>query len=87
MSSSAKKNESLSIATKVSFTEDFICVQLADGREIRTPMEFYPRLKRATPEQRNNFKLIGLGTGISWEELDEDLSVEGIVLGRKSFSK
>jgi hypothetical protein len=66
----------------VFFTEDAICVQLADGREVRTPLENYPRLKKATPAQRMRFEIIGLGTGIHWPDLDEDLSVEGIVLGR-----
>lgn len=86
MSSLAEKFEPVFIATKVSFTGDSICIQLADGREVKTPLEFYPRLKNATSTQRKNFKLIGLGTGIHWKELDEDLSIEGIVLGRPSFS-
>jgi len=87
MSSLARKFEAVFIATKVSFTEDSVCLQLADGREVKTPLEFYPRLKNATPAQRKNYKLIGLGTGIHWVDLDEDLSVEGIVLGRPSFSQ
>lgn len=82
MSSSAKKVEPEFIATKVSFTDDAICVQLSDGREITVPLEFYPKLKLATKKQRENYKLIGVGTGIHWPEIDEDLSVEGIVLGR-----
>jgi len=51
---------------------------------VKTPLEFYPRLKNATKAERGNFQLIGLGSGIHWPDLDEDLSVEGIVLGRKS---
>jgi hypothetical protein len=84
MNSLAKNLDSVFIATKVSFTEDFICLQLADGREVRTPIEFYPRLKKATAAQRKNFRLMGLGTGIHWEDIDEDLSVEGIVLGHRA---
>lgn len=72
------------IAMDVSFTEDFICLTLSDGREIRTPLIFYPRLKNATAKQRQNFELIGLGTGIHWPDIDEDLSVKGIALGWKS---
>ena len=72
------------LAMDVSFTEDFICLTMSDGREIRTPLLFYPRLKNATLPQRKNFQIIGLGTGIHWPDLDEDLSVKGIVLGLKS---
>lgn len=84
MPSSARNLDSSFIATKVSFTEDFIVLQLADGREVHTPLEFYPRLKAATDLQRKKWRLLGLGTGIHWDDLDEDLSVEGIVLGRRS---
>jgi chaperone required for assembly of F1-ATPase len=86
MSSLAKKFEPVFVATDVEFTEDSICLQLADGREVKTPLDFYPILKNATAAQRKKFKLIGLGTGIHWEDLNEDMSVEGIVLGRPSFS-
>ena len=85
MNSLARKFEHMFVATRVWFTEDSICLQLADGREIKTPLEYYPKLKDATPEQRKKFRILGLGTGIQWEGLDEDLSVEGIVLGRPSF--
>ena len=73
-------------ALEVSFTEDQICLLLSDGREIKTPLAFYPSLLKSTPEQRKNFKIIGLGSGIHWPDLDEDLSVEGIILGRKAFN-
>jgi len=71
-------------ATHVNFTDDSICLVLSDGREVKAPLEFYPRLKNAAKAERENFQLIGLGSGIHWPDLDEDLSVEGIVLGRKS---
>jgi hypothetical protein len=58
---------------------------LSDGREIKTPLVFYPRLNNASDKQRKNFELIGLGTAIHWPEIDEDLSVKGIVLGLKSI--
>lgn len=86
MSSVAKKLDQDIIAINVFFTSDAIGVILSDGREVKTPLEFYPRLKNASPVQRNNFELIGLGTGIHWPDIDEDLSVEGIVLGHKAAS-
>ena len=69
------------IAVKVSFEKKYLCVVLADGRELKVPLEFYPRLRHATPAQRKNYQLIGQGTGIHWPDIDEDLSTEGIVLG------
>ena len=72
------------IAVGVSFTDDFICLALSDGREVKTPLEFYPRLRNASSTERENCQLIGLGTGITWPDLDEDLSVKGIVLGWKA---
>jgi hypothetical protein len=54
-------------------------VQLSDGREIAIPLEWFPSLRNATDEQRNKWRLIGKGTGIHWEELDEDISVEGLL--------
>jgi hypothetical protein len=59
--------------------EDAILVRLADGREISAPLAWYPRLLNATPEQRQRWQLIGNGNGINWEELDEDISVRGLL--------
>lgn len=70
-------------ALKVWFDDDNIWLGLEDGRQVSAPLAFYPRLLNATKEQRENYELIGPGIGIHWEDLDEDLSVEGIVLGRK----
>ncbi len=56
-------------------------VLLKDGCQLAVPLEHFPRLFQATPEQRNNFKLSGGGIGIHWEQLDEDISVEGLLLG------
>jgi hypothetical protein len=69
------------VAVKVWFGDDSIFVALEDGREIKVPLEYYPRLSGATKKQREKFELIGNGTGIHWPDLDEDLSVEGILLG------
>ena len=68
-----------SSAVDVSVNEDAILVRLADGREISAPVAWYPRLLDATPEQRNRWRLIGGGYGINWEELDEDISVRGLL--------
>ena len=86
MSTLAAPSDGRPVATEVSFTDDMICLVLADGREVKTPLEFYPRLAHATPEQLNNFRLLGGGTGIHWEELDEDLSVDSIVSGRRAYN-
>jgi hypothetical protein len=56
-------------------------VDLADGRRLGVPLAYFPRLLRATSEQRNNYRMSGSGTGLHWEELDEDISVEGLLLG------
>lgn len=71
-------------AISVEVTDDYICVQLEDGREIKTPLAFYQKILFATKNERENFQLIGSGTGIHWPDLDEDLSIRGIVLGWKS---
>jgi len=54
-------------------------VSLADGREISVPIEWFPRLRDATREQRNHWQLIGGGYGIHWEEIDEDISVPSLL--------
>jgi hypothetical protein len=63
----------------VKCTEDALHVRLEDGREISAPLEWYPRLRDATPEQRKNWRLIGRGVGIHWEDVDEDISVVGLL--------
>jgi hypothetical protein len=67
------------VAVDVTFTEHDLRVVLADGREISTPLEWFPRLKAATPEQRRNWRLIGRGIGVHWEDVDEDTSVESLL--------
>ncbi len=65
----------------VSFARDAIIVDLLDGRTISAPLAWYPRLLHATPAQRKKWKIAGGGFGIRWEELDEDLSTEGLLRG------
>ena len=74
----------MSAAQSVTVTDDTLAVDLADGRAISLPLAWYPRLAWATPQERNNWRLIGGGAGIHWPDLDEDLSVAGLLAGRKS---
>ena len=67
------------LAIDAHFSEDMLQVRLSDGREISAPLEWYPRLRDATPEQRQNWRLIGRGVGIHWEDVDEDISVAGLL--------
>jgi len=69
---------------RVTVSEDSLAVDLSDGRTVSVPLMWYPRLVHATPRERRNWRLIAGGQGIHWPELDEDLSVEGIVMGRAS---
>ena len=71
-------------AMTVSVTEDILAVQLSDGRDISVPLSWYPRLVHATTEERDHWELIGGGQGIHWPDLDEDISVEMLLAGRKS---
>jgi len=71
-------------ARKVAVTDDTLTVDLSDGRTIAVPLTWYPRLLHGTPEERNRWRLIGSGEGIHWPDLDEDLSVEGLIFGRPS---
>jgi len=70
-------------AKEVRVTDDELCVLLADGRRISVPLTWYPRLLRATPQQRSRFEILGEGQGIHWPEIDEDLSVDGLLRGTK----
>jgi hypothetical protein len=71
-------------AVSVNFSGDSFTVQLDDGRALSIPLAWYPRLLHGTSEERDNFELIGDGEGIHWPALDEDISVEGLVAGRRS---
>ncbi|MBA2732743.1 MAG: DUF2442 domain-containing protein [Acidobacteria bacterium] len=65
----------------VEVTEDEVRVRLMDGRTIIVPVAWYPRLLNATEAQRKNWQIIGGGYGIHWEDVDEDLSTEGLLRG------
>ena len=68
----------------VKITEDTLTVDLSDGRTISVPLSWFPRLVHATKEEKNNWRLIGKGHGIHWESIDEDISIEGLLVGRPS---
>ncbi len=72
------------VAVAVSATDDTLVVDLADGRTLSVPLAWYPRLQHGTVAERENWRFIGRGTGIHWPDLDEDISVEGLVAGRPS---
>lgn len=65
----------------VDINEDELSVRLMDGRRISVPLVWYPRLLHATEAQRNNWQIVGGGYGIRWEDVDEDLSTEGLLRG------
>ena len=83
MSISAIKFE-FSEALDVSITDDTLSVELSDGRSISVPLEWYPRLVHGTEAERNDWHLIGRGSGIHWAQLDEDISIEGLLAGKSS---
>ena len=68
-------------ATDVKVTEDELSVALADGRRVIVPLAWFPRLLHASTEQRSNWRLLGDGEGIHWPDVDEDLSVAGLLRG------
>jgi hypothetical protein len=71
-------------AQSLTITEDALSVDLNDGRSVSVPLQWYPRLVHATPEERNNWRWIGDKQGMHWPDLDEDISVENLVFGKPS---
>lgn len=69
------------LAESVEFTADELIVSLLDGRKVSVPLSWYPRLAAADDKQRANWELLGDGQGIHWPDIDEDLSVSGILRG------
>lgn len=68
-------------ARKVSFDADNMWVELTDGRQLGVPLAYFPRLLNATKLQREGFIISGGGSGIHWDDLDEDISVRALLLG------
>lgn len=69
------------LALEVRVTENELTVSLVDGRTISVPLAWFPRLLHATPEQRSHFEIMGDGEGINWPDVDEDISVAGLLRG------
>jgi hypothetical protein len=65
-------------------TEETLTVELSDGRTLSVPLAWFPRLLHAGPTERANWRLVGKGHGVHWEDLDEDISLEGLLIGRPS---
>ena len=82
MSSSAARIPVEPLAVEVTFTADALRVRLADGREVSAPLEWFPALRDASEVQRRNWRLIGGGVGLHWPDLDEDISVAGLLATR-----
>jgi hypothetical protein len=71
-------------AQSISISDDALAVDLADGRTLVAPLTWFPRLAHGTAAERANWCLIGGGAGIHWPDLDEDISVESLLAGRRS---
>ena len=71
-------------AENITVSADTLCVDLSDGRSISVPLAWFPRLLHSTAAERKHWRLIGRGVGIHWEDLDEDISVEGLLAGKSS---
>ena len=83
MTTSATRTDSI-YAKNIAVMDDALTAELDDGRAISVPLSWYPRLVHATDKERDNWELIGRGMHVHWPDLDEDLSVEGLLAGRKS---
>ena len=83
MSTSVVEME-IPLARDVTVTKDTLRVDLSDGRTISAPLAWFPRLMHASPNERSNWRLIGKGDGVHWQDLDEDISVEGLLAGKPS---
>lgn len=69
------------LALHLRFDDDNMWVALSDGRTLGVPLAYFPRLLNASPQQRSQYVISGAGTGIHWDKLDEDISVEHLLLG------
>ena len=81
MASLARTDAADTRVKSVTIDSDRLTVELMDGRAISAPLAWYPRLSRATAEQRSRWEIAGGGYGLHWPDLDEDLSTEGLLRG------
>lgn len=82
--SSSKIDADVPLGTQVHVGDDALRVTLTDGRVISVPLNWYPRLLHASSAERSNWRLIADGIGIHWPDIDEDISIEGLLAGRPS---
>ncbi len=71
-------------AIEITVTDDALQIELSDGRSISVPLAWYPRLVHGTQAELGRWEIIGGGQGVRWPDLDEDISVEGLIAGRPS---
>ncbi len=69
---------------KLCLDDETLTVDLSDGRTISVPLSWYPRLVHGSDAERNNYRFIGGGSGIHWNELDEDISIQNLIIGQPS---
>ena len=81
---SSETRSTVAMAQGVRVTDEDLVVELADGRTVTVPLAWYPRLLHGTPAERGNWRLIGHGEGVHWPDLDEDISIDGLLAGRRS---
>lgn len=81
---SSQIDETAAVAREVDVTDEALDVQLADGRVVSVPLDWYPRLVEGSAAERAKWKLIGRGRGIHWPDLDEDIAVVDLLAGRRS---
>lgn len=74
----------LARVSNVTVTDGTLSIDLEDGRSVSVPIGWYPRLSNGTPDERANFQISGAGYGTHWPDLDEDIGVEGLLLGKRS---
>lgn len=78
------------LARNLHFDSDNLCIEFTDNRKLTVPLSFFPRLLQANKKQRENYIISGGGTGLHWEDIDEDISVKNLLLGigdKTSFIK
>ena len=84
MTSSVNHENRAPRAVGVRVTTTFVVVELADGRTVMVPIAWFPRLLHGTPRERKRYRFVARGEGVHWPDLDEDISVEGVLAGRPS---
>ncbi|HMU34325.1 MAG: DUF2442 domain-containing protein [Acidobacteria bacterium] len=75
------------LAAAVSFDADNMWVELTDGRQLGVPLAYFPRLAKASTAQRKKYVISGGGSGLHWDDLDEDISVPGLLTGKVDRTK